>query len=345
MKNQLLIIVIIFFACQFSSAQNHSLDFDGADDLVTSAVMTDTLNTIEFWAKNDVAIDGVAQLSLPFNFSTAGEYIFFNNAATYLTGETIGISNDVSTPTATNSILTSGWHHIAFTSNGIYYNKIYIDGILANMISTSSPVILNTKLDLGHRTIGSGPLPYSGRLDEIRIWKVTRTQTQIQNNMNIELTGNEPNLVLYYKMDNISSSCDIQDCSPNAFHGIRTGINNTNNLPQFSTDTPVLSIVLCGAATNCTNASIAEFGDENSQIQIFPNPTNGEATIFFNQRPNNATIKIFSLTGQKIFEKSNINEDQLRIEISNQAKGMYFVEIEQNEKISRKKLIKNNISQ
>lgn len=343
MKNQLLSIAIIFFACQFSSAQNHSLDFDGADDLVSSPVMTDTLNTIEFWAKNDVAIDGVAQLSLPFNFSTAGEYIFFNNAATFLTGETVGIANDVSTPTATNSILTSGWHHIAFTSNGSYYNKIYIDGNLANMISTSSPVIYNTKLDLGYRTL-AGQLPYSGRLDEIRIWKVAKTQTEIQNYMNTELTGNESNLILYYKMDNTNSSCDIEDCTPNGYHGVRTGINSTNNRPQFSTDIPALSLVPCGAAIACTNVLAEEFTKQKPEIVIFPNPTIGEITVLFNQVVNNATIKILNVTGKNVFEKTNVNGNQLNIEISNQANGMYFIEIGQSGSIIRTKLLKIGIN-
>lgn len=347
-KNRLFIIAIAFLTNQFVSAQNYSLDFDGGDDLVTSPVMPDFLNTIEFWVKSDVGTDGVEQLSLPFNFSTAVEYISLNNCCSSLSGETITIVNDVTSPSATNQSLTPGWHHIAITSNGTNYDKIYIDGISANMISTNSPVIFNTKLDLGYRTSANpyGQFPYNGHFDEIRIWKVTKTQIEIQNNMNNELTGNEPGLILYYKMDNINSSCDIEDCSPNGYHGIRTGINNTNNLPQFSADAPTLTIVPCGVPINCSNLSIDNLANQDEfQIQIFPNPTNGEVTILFNPHINNANVSILNIMGQKIYEKVNVSNNQLYIEIPNQADGMYLIEIEDKGNLMRTKLIKNSVTE
>ncbi len=336
-----LLLSLILLANQFIFAQNHSLDFDGVDDLVTSPVITDTLHTIEFWIKSDTAINGTAHGSIPFSFSTAGNWIALNGCSTPLIGETVAINNGVTAPTATDQILTAGWHHFAFTSNGSHYNKIYIDGLLANMISTNSPVLNNTKLDIGYRTTsGYSASPYSGRLDEIRVWKTIRTQTEIQNNMNTELTGNEANLILYYKMDNTTSICDVEDCNSNWKHGVRTGVSGANNLPQYSTDVPALTVVACGAPSNCSNGISIIKNDEN-KISVFPNPTNGEITILFNLKMNNATIRILDLTGQKIMEKINYTGNQLNINIANQANGIYFIELVQDGSLARTKLMKN----
>ncbi len=339
MKKLLLSLTVLI--SQFVFAQNHSLDFDGVDDLVTSPVITDTLHTIEFWIKSDNSIDGTAISSIPFHFSTAGEWIALNNSASLLAGETISINNDVPAPTATNQILTAGWHHIAFTSNGLYYTKIYIDGLSANMISTNSPVLSSTKLDIGCRTSpGYSESPYSGHLDEIRIWKTVRTQTEIQNNMNTELTGNEADLILYYKMDNTNSACDIEDCNSNWKHGVRTGVTGTNNLPQYSTDVPTLTIAACGAANNCSNGISVINNDEN-KITLFPNPTSGETTILFNKKMNSTAIRILNSKGQKVFEKINYSGNQIDINITNLASGIYFIEIVQDGSLERAKLVKN----
>ena len=43
--------------------------------------------------------------------------------------------------------------------------------------------------------------PFVGLIDEVRIWKVARTEAQIRADMNRQLQGNEPGLVAYWKFD------------------------------------------------------------------------------------------------------------------------------------------------
>jgi len=45
---------------------------------------------------------------------------------------------------------------------------------------------------------------FKGRLDEFRIWKVARTQAEIQAHMNHPLLGTEPNLVAYWPFDELA---------------------------------------------------------------------------------------------------------------------------------------------
>ncbi len=53
-------------------------------------------------------------------------------------------------------------------------------------------------------------------------------QAEIQNNLNTELSGLESGLVAYYKLDDIETACDVEDCSVNENHG--TGINIATQL-------------------------------------------------------------------------------------------------------------------
>ena len=68
---------------------------------------------------------------------------------------------------------------------------------------------------------------FDGKIDEVRIWNVIRTQTQINDNKAIELVGNESGLVGYWKLNG-----DFTDSTSNGNH--LSGYNG----PAFTTDVP-----------------------------------------------------------------------------------------------------------
>lgn len=65
---------------------------------------------------------------------------------------------------------------------------------------------------------------------------------------------------------------------------------------------------------------------QNTDYKIFPNPSSGLFTI---QGPNtnNSTICIYDVLGNCILDNTPIQNNTHQIDISNQAKGIYFVEI------------------
>ncbi len=75
-------------------------------------------------------------------------------------------------------------------------------------------------------------------------------------------------------------------------------------------------------------------------FSVFPNPTNGEVKIMFDQTINNTSLKLLNLTGQTVFEQSNISNNVYTFDIVGQANGMYVLEVNQNGSISRTKVIK-----
>ena len=89
-------------------------------------------------------------------------------------------------------LLSNRWYHVAGVFNGssikLYVNGELIAGTYASAIAPSTVPVM----------IGSG---LHGTIDEVRIWNTARTQSELQANMAVSLTGNETGLVAYYKFN------------------------------------------------------------------------------------------------------------------------------------------------
>jgi hypothetical protein len=60
--------------------------------------------------------------------------------------------------------------------------------------------------------------PFNGMVDEIRIWNVARNQSELESDMRFSLTGNEPGLVGYWRLDEGEGDI-VYDLSPNGING------------------------------------------------------------------------------------------------------------------------------
>ncbi len=80
--------------------------------------------------------------------------------------------------------------------------------------------------------------------------------------------------------------------------------------------------------------------NELNKLSLYPNPTNSSTTITLTKPVDNDNIKLINLTGQTIIEKQNQTGDHFNLDISQQAQGIYFVEIRQADNVWRTKLVK-----
>jgi hypothetical protein len=114
------------------------------------------------------------------------------------------------------------WTHVAGTFSGTTgIAALYINGVLASedtgllgrqMRQTSLPLVLGWT--------PSFPDTYaSGFLDEVRVWAVTRTPTDINTDLGCTLTGVEPGLSGYWNFD----SDTLEDRSSDGFTATATG--------------------------------------------------------------------------------------------------------------------------
>jgi endonuclease I/chitodextrinase len=76
-----------------------------------------------------------------------------------------------------------------------------------------------------------------------------------------------------------------------------------------------------------------------NDFRIYPNPSNGEFNISFDNLKGDYSIEIYSLIGQKVFEKKNTQTTT--IAVSNLQKGTYWVRITKDSKSKTEKIIIN----
>jgi hypothetical protein len=76
-----------------------------------------------------------------------------------------------------------------------------------------------------------------------------------------------------------------------------------------------------------------------NDFKIYPNPSNGEFNISFDNLKGDYSIEIYSLIGQKVFEKKNTQTTT--IAVSNLQKGTYWVRITKDSKSKTEKIIIN----
>lgn len=87
--------------------------------------------------------------------------------------------------------------------------------------------------------------------------------------------------------------------------------------------------------------SIAESKQSHLHIDFYPNPCKDEVTIYLNESVNDATLKVYAVTGQVVLEKAKLYGDKLHLQTETLASGTYFVELSFNGMNSKGKLIKN----
>ncbi|MEY2800244.1 MAG: hypothetical protein RI934_1232, partial [Bacteroidota bacterium] len=79
-----------------------------------------------------------------------------------------------------------------------------------------------------------------------------------------------------------------------------------------------------------------------NNIKLYPNPTESNAIIAFNDLAKNHTVVVTDITGRIIDTYSNVNEKQMTINSNNYTTGLYFVQItnEMNETATVKLAVK-----
>ncbi len=227
------IITLLFLSLNistcFAQIGGYALKFDGVNDYVSLGNNIANLQpsatgfTVEAWvyiddgAPNDqkiiMSLGGWARGYAMNIYSNASGYYLV--AGIYLNGNNFYAEE----ATKTNFIPTKTWTHLAMTwiQNG---NLItYQNGKLLAQVSSSS---YSYSASENLITIGEGYTnvyyaPFKGRIDEVRIWNIPRTQGEIKANMYKEIST-ATNLKGYYKMSN-GSGTSLSDESGNSYNG------------------------------------------------------------------------------------------------------------------------------
>ncbi|MEC9456531.1 MAG: LamG domain-containing protein, partial [Candidatus Neomarinimicrobiota bacterium] len=221
------------------SYTNYALNFNNTSGMVSIPNHSDinlgthSKRTVEAWFKVDDKTRTHKQTIYEEGAQVRGLNIYIHTDGTLYGGawnEPGGESNWNGHWIGWNNVQDNTWHHVAVTLNGgssITPNalKMYVDG---QLISTGSGSKLwqhggnirigrngGTKFHTGDEG-GSGESFY-GDIDEVRIWNVERTASQIADAKDGALNGDETGLVAYYNFQENSGTTanDSQTLSNN----------------------------------------------------------------------------------------------------------------------------------
>ncbi len=152
---------------------------------------------------------------------------------------------------------------------------------------------------------------------------------------NTDVTLNSPTLT---SQENSTLNYQWIDCSTNS--AIAGATNQSYTATINGSFAVIVTTSTCSDTSECILVASLGLNEPSSQsnISIAPNPTSDFITIL----QNNSTIteiEIYNVLG-KLINKTNIHQRQTIIDLSNEAKGIYFVKAtEENLKVTNLKVI------
>ena len=158
------------------------------------------------------------------------------------------------------TIVADKWNHVALVitaSNA----TLYLNGLEKSIDNRPCNVLsMNTTLYVGSDGQRAGRY-FKGVIDELRVWNTSRSQTEIEGFMNVNLIGDEVGLSGYWQMDDEE---DVLTDTKNSFNGVFSGgIYVTNDNPAFvgnNTNMIVDSITVETPKNQLTNPGATNVG-------------------------------------------------------------------------------------
>lgn len=170
----------------------NALDLDGVNDFVATTypgVLGNGARTVEAWIKTTANANpnnnGVQQIITDWgSFVTGGRWTFcllWSNAIRIEVGGN-GLSGNI-------AVNDGNWHHVAGVYNPTATNTVslYVDGVLdvAGNLTVTTNTVASINLQIGKRV--DGARHFDGAIDDVRVWNVARSQSDIAANMNNEI--------------------------------------------------------------------------------------------------------------------------------------------------------------
>ena len=297
------------------SYTNYALKFDGNDDFIKINNSSDinigshhTNKTIEAWFKVDNKnITSRKQTIYEQGGTVRGLNIYIYGGSLYVGGWNEPESRwNPGTWLSTNLIQSNTWHHVALTLNGgnsVSNNafKGYIDGIQfgsgkgSKLWSHGGDISIGRNRDTKfHSGDFNSARYFSGYIDEVRLWNITRTESEILSKKDTVLTGDEQGLTAYYS---------FQENSGTVANDGQTQSNNDGSIRNGATwmSGPSLSKMSSSSFDNKTINLSSYDGSKllsSSDIIISNSTINGPGYIVAS---GNITINSNSIVGGNIY--------------------------------------------
>lgn len=267
-----------------------SYNFSGTNSGLKVAAANLTLNvendfTLEFWFKANNTANNVCLFSNGKGDSTDLSPELKWSIQKDENGKIIVIHKNTIFEAVSTNYFDGNWHHFALIMQRASSLSAYIDGNLQNTTLPGQYAQFGgNAFWLGARGFQtqlneSTDKSYTGKLDEIRLWSIARTQEQITRDRLNRLAGTEPGLICYLPFESYVFNLGVPILSPSL--------------------TDVLS------ATRVVNRldSASDFSAETPRIKL-PRPVQA---INFNYVVNNDKIILTPTTSQELIENTTLD--------------------------------------
>ncbi len=204
-----IILVLLQLAASTAFAQNYALTLNGTNQTVAigAPMASGTSYTKEAWV---FATTSSGNLNI----------ISSNAAPLWISGGILnaGHGNNYTAVADVSAFPINQWVHVAVTYNVATTTlRLYRNGTLV-ATNTAAPAYTSETTYIGSHA--GGQSYFQGRVDELRIWNIARTQEQLKATM-YNAPVSSPNLVAYYKC-NDGSGNTLLDAKAN-YNGTITG--------------------------------------------------------------------------------------------------------------------------
>ena len=291
--------------------QNYALDFNNNDYVriesssdINSGIHSQ--HTVEAWFRTNNKNSNTKQIIYEQGGGTRGLNIYIQSGRLYVGGwnRRSNESNWSGSWKYVTSIESNQWHHVALTLNGgsaVTNNalKLYLDGALV-ISEPGSRLWGHNPANIGrtisgsryHNGTGNG-FTFNGKIDEVRIWNVARSQSEINAMKDTVLNGDEDYLTAYY---------NFQENTGGRANDTQTQSNNDGTISGATWTTgPPLSKMNNSSFANRT-INLSSYSERkllvNSDITISNSTINGPGYIVAN---GNITINSNSVINGDIY--------------------------------------------
>jgi hypothetical protein len=253
--NKYLFFVVFLFSLKLVYAQNlntNALHFDGEDDVVSTASNISALNitgniTIEAWIKISRNTDQYARIIGRGDATHRTYGLWIGNPANQnrILWQIYGDGTPLNLMSATTLSLNT-WYHIAVIRSTGGDAKMYINGVLDNSSTgnTVTPHSTTFPTKIGY---GDANVYFPGTIDDVRIWNVVRTATEINDNKNVQISTATGLVASYHFNQGTASGSNsgvttLSDASGNNYSGTLSGFSlsgSTSNWVSSGVTLPV----------------------------------------------------------------------------------------------------------
>jgi len=199
--------------------------------------------------------------------------------------------------TGATSLQAGTWHHVAFVidTNAANTVSIYLDGVLDGSSTARAFAPRDRYFAIGSATAGTPNttlssdaaldnrfMPFKGRIADVRVWTIARTQADIAADYQRRLVGNETGLLGYWPLDEIGDNGQT-------FVEVKTGDRSV--LREHFTLVEDNDLVLTPAASRVNGLKRSSFSGRGKYDNTVADAVRGLATDITTSLGNNFTIE------------------------------------------------------